>query len=112
VDLVEQALTMALANWKPTARLLHHSNRGHQYAATRYQHLLGEHGITIGMSRKDNDWDNACVESFFRTLKRELVYHRHYATREDTRPDIFASIEVFLNRRHRHSPLGYDSPAE
>ncbi|TKB95125.1 MAG: hypothetical protein E8D41_02080 [Nitrospira sp.] len=103
---------MALVNWKPTAGLLHHSNRGNHYAATRYQHLLGEYSITIGMGRKDNGSDNACVEGFFRTLKRELVYHRHYATREDTRPDIFASIRMFFDRKHRHSTLGYDSPAE
>jgi putative transposase len=64
------------------------------------------------MSRRDNDWDNACVESFFRTLKREFVYRRHYATHEDATPDIFKSIEVFSNRRRRDSTLGYDSPAE
>ena len=67
----------------PTAGLLHHSDRGSQYAATSYQQLLDEHGMTPSMSRKGNCWDNACVESFFGTLKRELVYHRHYATRED-----------------------------
>jgi transposase InsO family protein len=112
VDLAEQALTMALANRKPTLGLLHHSDRGSQYAATSYQRLLGEHGITTSMSRTGNCWDNACVESFFGTLKRELVYHRHYATREDATQDIFEYIEVFYNRRRRHSTLGYNSPAE
>jgi len=112
VDLAERARTMALANRKPTVGLLHHSDRGSQYAATRYQRLLGEHGITTSMSRTGNCWDNACVESFFGTLKRELVYHRHYATREDATQDIFESIEVFYNRRRRHSTLGYHSPAE
>ena len=112
VDLAERALTMALANRTPTAGLLHHSDRGSQYAATSYQRLLGEHGITTSMSRKGNCWDNACVESFFGTLKRELVYHRHYATREDATQDIFEYIEVFYNRKRRHSTLGYDSPAE
>jgi transposase InsO family protein len=112
VDLAERALTMALANRKPTAGLLHHSDRGSQYAATSYQRLLGEHGITSSMSRKGNCWDNACVESFFGTLKRELVYHRHYATRDEATLDIFEYIEVFYNRRRRHSTLGYDSPAE
>ena len=112
VELAEQALTMAVANRTPRAGLLHHSDRGSQYAATSYQHLLGEHGITTSMSRKGNCWDNACVESFFGTLKRELVYHRHYETRDAARQDIFEYIEVFYNRRRRHSTLGYDSPAE
>ena len=105
-------LTMALANRNPQAGLLHHSDRGSQYAATRYQRLLGERGITPSMSRTGNCWDNACVESFFGTLKRELVYHRHYETRDAARQDIFEYIEVFYNRRRRHSTLGYDSPAE
>ena len=112
VELAEQALTMALANRTPTAGLLHHSDRGSQYAATRYQRLLTTHGITTSMSRRGNCWDNACVESFFGTLKCELVYHRHYATREDATQDIFEYIEVFYNRKRRHSTLGYDSPAE
>jgi transposase InsO family protein len=112
VDLAERALTMALANRTPTAGLLHHSDRGSQYAATSYQQLLATHGITTSMSRKGNCWDNACVESFFGTLKRELVYHRHYATREVATQDIFEYIEVFYNRKRRHSTLGYDSPAE
>ncbi len=112
VELAERALSMALANRTPTAGLLHHSDRGSQYAAHRYQHLLGEHGITPSMSRKGNCWDNACVESFFGTLKRELVYHRHYATREEATQDIFEYIEVFYNRKRRHSTLDYDSPAE
>ena len=112
VDLAERALTMALANRSPRAGLLHHSDRGSQYAATSYQRLLGEHGITPSMSRTGNCWDNACVESFFGTLKRELVYHRHYATREEATQDIFEYIEVFYNRKRRHSTLGYDSPAE
>ena len=112
VDLAERALIMALANRTPTAGLLHHSDRGSQYAATSYQRLLDAHGITTSMSRRGNCWDNACVESFFGTLKRELVYHRHYTTREDARQDIFEYIEVFYNRKRRHSTLGYDSPAE
>jgi len=103
---------MALANRNPRAGLLHHSDRGSQYAATRYQLVLTTHGITASMSRRGNCWDNACVESFFGTLKRERVYHRHYATREDAKRDIFEYIEVFYNRKRRHSTLGYDSPAE
>ena len=112
VELAEQALTMALANRNPQAGLLHHSDRGSQYAAMRYQRLLGEHDITPSMSRTGNCWDNACVESFFGTLKRELVYHRRYETREAARQDIFEYIEVFYNRQRRHSTLGYHSPAE
>ena len=112
VELAEQALTMALANRNPRAGLLHHSDRGSQYAATRYQQVLTTHGMIPSMSRTGNCWDNACVERFFGTLKRELVYHRHYATREDAKRDIFEYIEVFYNRKRRHSTLGYDSPAE
>jgi putative transposase len=75
VELAERALTMALANRKPQTGFLHYSDQGSQYAATSYQHLLATHGITISMSRTGNCWDNACVESFFGALKRELVYH-------------------------------------
>jgi putative transposase len=64
------------------------------------------------MSRRGNCWDNACAESFFGTLKRELIYHRHYLTRDEAKQDIFEYIEVFYNRRRRHSTLGYYSPAE
>ena len=112
VDLAERALTRALANRTPPAGLLHYSNRGSQYAAHRDQRLLGEHGITPSMSRTGNCWDNACVESFFGTLTRERVHHRHNATREEATPDIFEHIEGFYNRRRRHSTLGYDAPAE
>lgn len=112
VDLAERALTMALANRTPMVGLLHHSDCGSQYAATSYQQLLATHGITTSMSRTGNCCDNACVESFFGTLKRELVYHRHYETREDAIQDIFEYIEVFYMRKRRHSTLGYDSPAE
>ena len=112
VDLAERALTMALVNRTLRAGLLHHSDRGSQYAAASYQRVLDAHGLIPSMSRKGNCWDNACVESFFGTLKRELVYHRHYATRDDAKQDIFEYIEVFYNRKRRHSTLGYDSPAE
>ena len=111
-ELAEQALLMALANRQPRAGLVHHSDRGSQYAATRYQQMLTMHGLTPSMSRRGNCWDNACVESFFGTLKRELVYHRHYATRNEATQDIFEYIEVFYNRKRRHSALGFDSPAE
>ncbi len=87
--LTEQALRMALTTRRPPAGLLHHSDRGGQYAAGSYQQLLSTHGITASMSRKGNCWDNACVESFFGTLKRELVYQRQYATRGEATQDIF-----------------------
>jgi len=112
VELVEQALTMAVANRAPAAGLVHHSDRGSQYAATSYQRLLTGYGFIPSMSRKGNCWDNACVESFFGTLKRELVYHRHYGTRDEATQDIFEYIEVFYNRQRRHSTIGYCAPAE
>lgn len=112
VELTEQALTMALAKRVPTAGLLHHSDRGSQYAATSYQRLLDEYGLIPSMSRKGNCWDNACIESFFGTLKRELIHHRHYHTREEAKQEIFEYLEVFYNRQRRHSTLGYRSPAE
>ena len=112
VDLTERALTMALANRNPLAGLLHHSDRGSQYAVRSYQRLLGEHGITTRMSRKGNCWDNACFERFFGTLKRELLSHRHYATRDDAIREIVEYREVVSNRTPRHSTLGDHSPAE
>ena len=111
-DLTQQALTMAIRHRTPQAGLLHHSDQGSQYAATAYQQLLTTHGMTGSMSRRGNCWDNACVESFFGTLKRELIYHRQYRTRDEATQDIFEYIEVFYNRLRRHSTLGYDSPAE
>ena len=112
VDLAEQALTMALVTRRPEAGRLHHSDRGSQYAATSYQRVLDAQGLVPSMSRKGTCWDNACVESFVGTLKRELVHHRHYATRDDATRDIFEYLEVFYNRQRRHSTLGYHSPAE
>jgi len=112
VDLTEHALTMARANRTPTAGLLHHSDRGSQYAATASQQLLTTHGMAGSMSRRGNGWDNACVESFFGTLKRDLIHHRQYRTRDEATQDLFEYIEVFYHRRRRHSTLGYESPAE
>lgn len=111
-DLTERALHMALTTRQPQAGLLHHSDRGSQYAAGPYQQQLTTYGIRASMSRKGNCWDNACVESFFGTLKRELVYHRQYTTRNEAIQDIFEYIEVFYNRQRRHSTLDYQTPAE
>ena len=111
-ELATAALTMAVEHRRPASGVLHHTDRGSQYAATLYRELLAGHGLTASMSRRGNCWDNAVVESFFHTLKTELVYHRRYITREEARQDIFEWIEVFYNRTRRHSTLGYRSPAE
>ena len=111
-DLPLEALRMALTHRKPAGELLHHSDRGVQYASDAYQALLAAHGIEPSMSRKGNCWDNAVVESYFSTLKRELVHHESYADHDEARRSLFEYIEVFYNRRRRHSTLGYRSPAE
>jgi transposase InsO family protein len=109
-DLVADALTMALARRRPPAGLLHHSDRGAQYASDTYQELLQDNRIQVSMSGKGDCWDNAVMESFWATLKTELVHHEHYATREQARRSIFEYIEVFYNRKRLHSSLGYVSP--
>ena len=111
-SLATDALTMALWRRKPLPGLTHHSDRGVQYASRDYQKRLAQAGIRCSMSRKGNCWDNACVESFFATLKKELIHDVRYATREDAKQDIFEWIEAFYNRQRRHTTLGYRSPAE
>ena len=111
-DLVSGALEMALGQRQPNVGLLHHSDRGSQYASHRYQELLQQQGIVCSMSRKGNCWDNAPVESFFATLKKELVHRENYRTREEAKASLFHYIEVFYNRQRRHSSLGYLSPEE
>ena len=109
-QLVIDALQMAITMRQPPPGLLHHSDRGSQYASDEYQALLTSAGMTVSMSRKGNCYDNAPVESFFGTFKTELVFHQQYATRAEARLDIFEYIEVFYNRFRRHSALGYKSP--
>jgi putative transposase len=109
-DLTLRALHMALFGRDPDAGLLLHSDRGSQYACKTYQDLLDLRGITCSMSRRGDCWDNAVVESFFSTLKLELVYLRVFRTRAEARAAIFEYIEVFYNRLRRHSFLGYVSP--
>jgi len=109
--LVEQALQMALLRRKPAADLLHHSDRGSQYASHDYQALLAIHQIQVSMSRKGNCYDNAMLESFIGTLKTECGVDR-YETRRTARGTIFEYIEVWYNRQRRHSALHYCSPAE
>lgn len=108
--LVLAALRMAIANRQPPTGLLHHSDRGSQYCATAYRQLQAEHKMVTSMSRKGNCHDNAAMESFFATLKKELVQRRHYRNQAEARRDIFTYIEGFYNRRRRHSTLGYVSP--
>ena len=109
-ELCVDALTMALGRRKPQAGLLHHSDRGVQYACERYRQMLEQHQMTCSMSRRGNCLDNAAMESFFATLKTELVHRQEYATRGAAVTSIFEYIEVFYNRKRKHSSLGYQSP--
>jgi putative transposase len=106
------ALLMAISVQRPGAGLIHHSDRGVQYASAEYRKLMQFAGLRASMSRRADCYDNAPMESFFHTLKTELVHHQHYATREEARRDIFAYIEGFYNRSRRHSAIGYISPIE
>ncbi len=108
--LVLNALNMAIARRRPGQGLLCHSDRGSQYASSDYQERLKQAGITCSMSRRANCWDNAPIESFFASLKKELVYRTRYATHAQARSAIFTWIEVWYNRKRRHSALGYLSP--
>ena len=110
--LVVDALDMALARRKPGGGLLAHSDRGSQYASDHYQRLLGKHGIECSMSGVGQCWDNAPVESFFASLKKELVHDERYTTREQAKASIFEYVECFYNRVRRHSSLGFLSPGD
>jgi putative transposase len=110
--LAVDALEMAVCRRLPAAGLVAHSDRGSQYASDHYRRLLGRHGITCSMSRVAQCWDNAPVESFFASLKRELVHDERYTTRAEARASIFEYVEAFYNRARLHSSLGYVSPAE
>jgi putative transposase len=110
--LVVEALALACGRRRPAAGLLHHSDRGSQYASAEYRSRLAQAGAEVSMSRRGDCSDNAAVESCFGTLKTELVHGRRYATRAEARADIFEYVEVFYNQQRRHSALGYLSPAE
>jgi len=110
-DLVCHALGHAVRAKRPRPGLIHHSDRGSQYCAHDYQNQLRQFGMIPSMSRKGNCYDNAPMESFWGTLKNELVHHRRYETREQARREITEYIEVFYNRQRRHSRLGNCSPA-
>ena len=111
-EIALEALSMAVECRRPAPGLIHHSDRGIQYAAEAYRSALATSGITPSMSRKGDCWDNAPMESFFHTLKTERVHHRIYATRLEARRDLFGYIEGFYNPRRLHSALGYISPAQ
>jgi putative transposase len=111
-DIVIEALTMAWFRRKPAPGLIHHSDRGSQYASLAFQARLAEYGMRCSMSRKGNCWDNAPTESFFNSLKNERVHGTRYATREEAIHDLFEYIEVFYNRSRRHSTLQSKSPVQ
>ncbi|MDF0643781.1 MAG: IS3 family transposase [Nitrospira sp.] len=107
-----QAMHMALAQRCPPPGLIHHSDQGALYTSVAYQRLLAQRGVIASMSRKGNCFDNAVVESFFSTLKNELVHEQRFHTREDAQAAVFEFIEVFYNRRRLHQTLGYVSPMQ
>ena len=109
-ELVNQALSMAICQRHPAAGLIMHTDRGSQYGAESYRQLLTRHGVQPSMSRKGNCWDNAVAESFFHTLKTELIYLEDLDTHEQTQTVVFEYIEVFYNRQRCHSANGYLAP--
>jgi len=110
-DLVHKSLIASVKKSKPGRDLIHHSDRGSQYCAGDYRKLLDTFGFKASMSRRGNCYDNAPMESFWGSLKTELVHHKRYQTREEAMQDITEYIEIFYNRQRRHSRLGYVSPA-
>jgi putative transposase len=111
-QLVLDALNMAIGQCRPRPRLIHHTDQGRQYWSTAYVEMLKKHGMMQSMSRIGNCYDNAVAESFFSSLKNELVNHCSFKTREEARAAVFEYIEIFYNRRRRHQSLNYVSPAE
>ena len=109
-ELAVEALTMALAHRQPDPGLVHHSDRGSQYASGDYRAVLDAHGVVLSMSRRGNCWDNAVAESFFSTLKIELAHEADWATHADAYSAVFEYLEIFYNGQRRHSVLGYLSP--
>ena len=111
-ELTTDALVQAVKKERPVKGLIHHSDRGKQYTSYAYKELLDQYGLQSSMSRSGNCYDNAHIESFWSTLKKELVYGEKYKTRRDARLSIFEYIEVFYNRVRKHSALGYKSPEQ
>ena len=110
-ELVAQALFRAVQQKRPAPGLIHHSDRGSQYCSYNYQQLLDQFGMKVSMSRRGNCYDNAPMESFWGTLKNELVHHCRYETRDEAKASIQEYIEIFYNRQRRHSRLSYLAPA-
>lgn len=110
-ELTAAALILAVKNKQPLPGLIHHSDRGSQYCATDYRKLVEKYGMTASMSRRGNCYDNAPMESFWGSLKNELVHHCRYLTRAEAKASITEYIEIFYNRQRRHSRLGYLAPA-
>lgn len=110
-DLVARALNHAVATRRPGAGLIHHSDRGSQYASDEYRALVSACGMCASMSRRGNCYDNAPIESFWSSLKTELVHHRHYQTRAEAEREVLEYIDIFYNRQRRQARLGYLSPA-
>ena len=111
-DLCKRALNAAVRRYKPGTGLIHHSDQGVQYASRDYQALLLQNHIIPSMSRKGTPYDNACAESFFSTLKLEMIYHEHYATRVQAQAAVFEYVEVYYNRQRRNAAIGNITPAE
>jgi transposase InsO family protein len=111
-SLVDRALDVALTHRRPEPGLLHHSDRGCQYTSHQYRARLADQGITVSMSRKGNCWDNAVAESFFATLKKELIHRSPWTSRNELRAALFEYLEIFYNRRRLHSFLDYKTPAQ
>jgi len=111
-ELAVSALEMAITTRRPAPGLIHHSDRGSQYACADYRAVLERHGMIASMSRKGNCWDNAVAESFFATVELELIRKHRWATRDDARRAIFRYIETWYNRERRHSTLDYVSPVQ
>jgi len=109
-ELVLTALERAIRKQPPTEGLIHHSDRGSQYASHEYRALLQEYSIIGSMSRKGNCYDNACIESFHSLIKKELIFHENYETRKEAKMSIFDYIETFYNYKRIHSTIGYLSP--
>lgn len=111
-ELANEALVMALEQRGPNPGVIHHSDQGKLYGGTVYREILSRYGMIQSMSRKGNCYDNAVAESFFSSLKNELIHHRDFQTREQARGEIFEYIELFYNRRRLHQSLSYQTPME
>jgi len=110
-NLVSESLLRALSHQRPARGLLHHSDQGVQYCSLQFRGLLEKYKLKVSMSRKGNCYDNAAMESFWGTLKQELIHHRHYISRQQAMRDITEYIEIFYNRQRRQARLGYMAPA-